>query len=749
MARHLRCIHPRALRDAGLPVRSFARVVAPRASGIHLVLGCVGVALSVLVLTGTVVQAQRVESSAARAISGQVVDAASGRPLADAAVQLLVSGDTARAVSDSDGRFRIRVGADAGRGAELVVRRLGYVAVRRADVIGLTGPLVVTLTPLALQLDATVITAARREQRLKDAVVPIELVSRDQIEGTGASDVASVLSEQLGVQLEGGLPAGAGVQLQGLGTNRVLVLLDGQPLVGRINGNLDLSRLPTANLERIEIIKGPQSTLYGSDAMGGVINLVTRRPAAGHTDASLQFTGGSRARMDAHGSLRGGTERLLGGLDVGARSVELAPGVPGTRGSLAERLEITPSMQWRVNDAWAVEAGGMFIRESQRYRAGQLYRFADRDQQSARLGATWHRGDQRAGVLLYQSRFDHLARSSTLDQPQRQDGERDRQVLQELELTYSGPVAGPLPGAVVDAGVEIRREEIVGDRIDGSRRAFNAAEPFAQITIGNERLMVTPGARVTWNERWGTFTTPRIAARWRPSPAVSVRATFGRGFRAPDFKELYLAFANAQVGYAVVGNLELRPETSTSTQVNVEYAGDRYYARAGVYDNQLKDFIEFEETSLLGTYSYGNVASARTRGVETEFGLTAGRLRLETGGTYLDARDTRTGLLLLGRPRVSGRVSASAGRLLGARLSATLLYTGETPTQRAVDGAVTSTQPDFTRLDMRLARTIGSGVQLSLGVDNAFNRQLDLAWPGFTGRQWYGGVTWTPLGGAR
>jgi outer membrane receptor protein involved in Fe transport len=121
-------------------------------------------------------------------------------------------------------------------------------------------------------------------------------------------------------------------------------------------------------------------------------------------------------------------------------------------------------------------------------------------------------------------------------------------------------------------------------------------------------------------------------------------------------------------------------------------------------------------------------------------------VRLEAGASFLDTRDLRTLRTLLGRPRWSGRLSASAGNVYGARLSATLLHTGATPSQRDDAGLVVATQPAFTRLDLRFARQIGRGVDLSIGVDNAFDRELGVAWPGFTGRQWYGGVTWSAPG---
>ncbi|HMS02309.1 MAG TPA: TonB-dependent receptor [Gemmatimonadaceae bacterium] len=675
---------------------------------------------------------------------GIVLDASTGAPVAGALVLHVIGADTVRLTSDANGRFAWPAAA----AGELLIRRLGFaparVTVRRATA-GSDEPARIALTPLALQLDATVVTAARRDQRLKDAVVPTELIGRAEIERSGASDVAGVLTEQLGVQLEGGVPAGAGVQLQGLGTNRVLILVDGQPLVGRINGNLDLSRLPTANLERIEVIKGPQSTMYGSDAMGGVINLVTRRPSEGQTEATLQLVSGSRGRRDVHGRVLRGTERLELGLDVGSRALQLAPGIANDRNTNADRLELAPQLRWRLGEAWRAEAGGLFVTEQQRYRTGQLFRFADRDQLAARAGLSWQRGTTRAAALLYRSRFDHLARSSTLDQPQGDVGERDRQMLTELELTYSRTLRALGTDAVLDAGLELRREEIVADRVDGQRRQFDMAEPFAQLTLGSGPLLVTPGARFTWNERWGQFVAPRVAALWRPTSALSVRATIGRGFRAPDFKELYLAFANAQAGYAVEGNEQLRPESSTSAQLNVEWAAARVYLRGSVYENRLRDFIEFVEASTPGLFSYGNVSQARTRGLEGEAGYTAGRARLEGGVAYLDARDTRTGRVLLGRPRWSGRAAVSVGRLLGARASATLVHTGRTPTQRDAEGTVIAVQPEFTRLDLRAVRPLPRGLELAIGVDNVSNRQLGPDWPGFTGRLWHAGLTWNAM----
>jgi len=693
--------------------------------------------------------ADRAHAQAGTRRAVRVEDGASGRVLVAARLYAVYGSDTVQ--FDTDERGLAMLPADRQPPRALLVRRLGYAptqlsGARLAAPPGGQGDTIrVSLTPLALALDATVVTASRREQRLADAVVPVELISRREIEETGATDVASVLTERLGIQLDRGLPGNSGVQLQGLGSQRVLVLLDGQPLVGRIGGTLDLSRLSANNVERIEVVKGPQSTLYGSDAMGGVINIVTRRPEAGGMEARLQAVGGSMGRSDMLGTVlgsQGGTDVVL---DAGLRQLALAPGVANSAATFADRYDVSPSIAWRPTAGLTVQTGGVFIGERQRYRTGPLFRFVDRDQLAARVGGEYVRDRHRLGALLYRSRFDHLARASTFDEPQGDVGARDRQQLTELELTYAGTTRiGQL-----DAGVEMRRESIVADRVQGMRRHWDLIEPFAQVGLVFGRVALTPGVRYTHNSQWGSTLAPRLAALWQVTDVVRVRASAGRGFRAPDFKELFLSFVNAQAGYAVVGNAFLRPETSESVQLHLERVGVRTFVRASAFNNQLDQFIQSVATERAGEFSYENVARAWTRGMEVESGFTHDRWRVEGGYSHLRTRDLATGLELLSRPRHSGRLLVSAGNLIGGRLAATLVHTGATTTGRDDAGVATAEQPSFTRLDVRGARPIGGGLEVSIGVDNVFNRTLGTDWPGYTGRLWYAGLAWQARGGGR
>ena len=488
-------------------------------------------------------------------LRGRVVERGSGHPVASA--EVAVSGRSESAITSSDGAWILSLPAGS---YTLRVRGIGYAPTTSGVSLagGDTVEVAIRLAASALPLDEIVVTASRREQRLADVTVPTEIITRETIEATGASNLAAALTEQTGIQFDGGHPSGAGVMLQGLSNERVLVLVDGQPLYGRISGTLDLARLPTSMVERVEVVKGPQAALYGSEAMGGVVNVVTRTPTAVGLGGGARLVAGSGGRREAgaSGELHSGDVAAL--VDVGRRDVDRAAGRPDENGALAERVDVVGRVRWQPDTSFSLETSAMVLDERQRWPSGTQFDFADNTQVGARLAADWRRGTHHFRPTLYLSQFEHLARRSSFSQPIAGTGDRQDQRLVEAELLYGTQVLGqPL-----DAGIEVRQERIssTDGRIEGGTRTLYSAEPFAQLEWAEDRWSVVPGLRLSWNERWGSTLTPRVAARYRLTDALSLRAGVGRGFRAPDFKELYLQFINDAAGYAVYGNHELRPE---------------------------------------------------------------------------------------------------------------------------------------------------------------------------------------------
>jgi outer membrane receptor for ferrienterochelin and colicins len=700
--------------------------------------GIQAAALLALALTAGAARAQE------GTLGGRVVEAGTGAPVPGARVE--VDGPRAAAAeTGADGGWSVP-GLPEGS-YTLRVQGAGYAAATAAARVPAAAPVRVALQGKALALDALVVTASRRMQALRDAPVSTEVVTRDEIARTGASDLASVLTERTGIQLEGGHPAGTGVMLQGLGSERVLVLLDGEPLVGRISGNLDLSRIPAASVERVEVVKGPQSTLYGSEAMGGVVHVVTRAPEGAGWGGGAQLAAGTQGRVDASAAVRGGAGPLGWTADVGRRLVETTPGQSARADARSERRDALAKVRWEADPSLRVEGSFRLLDERQRWRSGQLFHFADNREWSARLGAAWERGRHRIAPAVYATAFDHLARRGLAAAPPPAEGGGEVQRLVEGELLY-GASLGRL---LLDAGVEARAERIRSDRVLGRDRALGAVAGFVQGSWQGSGWSVVPGARLTHSEQWGTHATPHLAVLVRPSASLALRASGGAGYRAPAFKELYMEFLNATpaLSYAVRGNPDLRPETSRNLSLGVEWASDLVYLRGQAFHNRFHDFIETRlagDSAGVTLYTYGNVARGVTRGVDVEAGGVWGALRGEAGYGLLLAEDHATGDPLLGRPRHSARAMAEYALPVGLRAALTGSWTGDTPLRRTDAGL--AARDDFFRMDLRLAQSLPRGLTLSAGADNLLDARPG-EWPGFAGRHLYLALGWEAAPGAR
>ncbi|MCU0626076.1 MAG: TonB-dependent receptor [Gemmatimonadaceae bacterium] len=677
-------------------------------------------------------------------VTGVVRDAATARAIADAEV-LVITGDTLRLRSDARGTWSARVPATGE--LRVVARRLGYApATRRWSTdAAARATLVLSLDAVPQSLDQTVVTAARRPQRLADAVTTIEVVTRAEIERTGAADLANVLLEQTGIQLQGGHPSGAGVMLQGLSSERVLVLLDGQPVTGRIGGTLDLARIPTAMVERVEVVKGPQSTLYGTDAMGGVINIITRTPARGTSALTLGTTLGSQDRRDGTLSLALGRGAYGSQLDVQRRHVFMTPGRASGDGALSDRTDGALKLRWRPDSSRSLEANVLALDERQRWRTGTFFGFADNRQLNARVSGAWVRGRHRVAPTVSLSDFENVARTSTLALPIAGDtGRRQHQRTAQAELLYDARL-GARGTHVLTLGTQLRRDAIEGERVTGGARSLLLVEPFTQLEWApTSRLAVVPGARLSHSAQWGSRLTPRLAARWRASERLTLRASAGEGFRVPDFKELYMFFTNTNAGYAVIGDSALRPESSRNASLGAEWTWAAGFVRAQLFHNRYRGFIETRPVTQPGeapVFRYANVDDGMTQGVDMETGLLVGGWRVDAGYGALRTRDRTTGLPLLGRPAHSGRVALARTLPFGVRTSVTTVATGRTPMERDSTGRVSSWRDAFVRIDARLARRFTTGMELVVGADNLLNA-LPAAWAGFTGRHVYTALSW-------
>src|SRR6185295_14510350 len=192
------------------------------------------------------------------------------------------------------------------------------------------------------RVDAVVVTGSRTERSLGEAPVATEVISREEIQESGARDAAELLEDRPGVHLERGF-AGAAIELEGLPADYTLILVNGVRVPGRVNGVIDLSRFATENIERIEIVRGAGSALYGSDAIAGVVNIITRaasRPLELNGSANV----GAFGRFDVTGGA--GTKGKVGSLRVSggrhsSEGFDLDPSDPATTQPAFQQYDVS------------------------------------------------------------------------------------------------------------------------------------------------------------------------------------------------------------------------------------------------------------------------------------------------------------------------------------------------------------------------------------------------------------------------
>lgn len=597
----------------------------------------------------------------------------------------------------------------------------------QADTAGKARPVV---------LDPLTVTAERRPVRATSSASTVRVVERGEVARRATSDLTQILGEIPGLQLEPVVGSGAGISMQGLGSDRVLILLDGAPFVGRLNGQLDLTRLSPSQIERIEIVEGPQSTLYGSSALGGVVNLFTRRDPRSRAELAVQA--GSFGQRDGRGRVSGTLGGTALALDAGRRTIDVAPGTAARPLGFAHRWD-GMARATRAFGASVADLRVLRIQENQEYRTGATATTRNRNDNwqtdalaTVTLGAG-ARTELRAHASLYDHRFEQIpaAAPSTTEWS-----------IQNL-LDVEGIRRGSLGAHAWVAGVRGEREWLESPRIVGGRRTSWAGAAFASADWRLARTLgVATGLRVSTSETWGSDLAPRAGVTWQPVGPLYAKAGLARGFRAPSFNELYLDFLQARFFYSVQGNPDLRPEESWNLTAEVGAATDDASVYIRGYGNRLRDFIEtvrVRDSGQIGIFSYRNVGKARTAGLEAGATVTRGRLSATGSYAWLDSENEITGEELLGRAAhtAKGSLGWSAWRLA---LRAEALHVGRVPLSRSAQGVVSYQEP-HTRVNASGSVDLFHDAALTLGVDNLTD-EVPVGAATVLGRRWYGGLSW-------
>ncbi len=580
----------------------------------------------------------------------------------------------------------------------------------------------------ATDLGDVVVTGTRTAITADQSLAAIEVIGRDELERSQAHSLQDLLRGRAGIDLanQGGRGKVSTLFMRGTESDHTLFLIDGVRVGSATSGLTALQDLPLELIERVEIVRGPRSSLYGSEAIGGVIQVFTRGGGQGTHVRAHAGVGGHGLReagagLDSGGMLSDGVRGWFG-IDASHQSddgINACRGLatpffagcgmdhpdPDRDGYRNNAVSLRGGLD--VGDAWKADVHALRADAHSEYDGDPAWGLPDNsDTIQQVVGGRVRYSGKRVAVQFSAGRntdsSDNFMGAAPTD---RFATHRDSAGLQ-ADVTLA-------PGRLLTVGTDWSRDS---GGVQGGFSAFDASRHdragFAQFQGAFGRHDVQVSARHDDNSQFGGHDTGSIAWGMDAAHGLRFTASSGSAFKAPSFNELYFPF---------YGNPGLAPETSRSTELGVAQQRAGWRWRLDAYRTTVDDLIVYDPTIFVAN----NIERARIRGAELGAGATLAGWELDAQATFMDARNQSAAAydkVLPRRSRRSARIDAD--RALGAwRVGASVVAQG----RRFDDVQNAIPMGGYATLDLRAERMLGAGWTLQGGLRNAFDRAYETA----------------------
>lgn len=483
-------------------------------------------------------------------------------------------------------------------------------------------------------VDKIVVSATKTPHTLGDVPVAAEVITREELLEENVQTVQQALEKVTGITVEansGSWGNKGNVMIHGLNARHTLVLIDGQRILGGHQNAVDFQQISIEMIERIEILKGPSSALYGSDAMGGVINIITRG-APDKPEFSGSLAMGTRSTTIGNVSAGAGSGKVGGRVNYTYRESE---GVDKEVDPYHEHIlqgtlsfDLSDKMELDIKPYYSYHDMEKQDRYQERYGFNTFFKWQPDEYSTARI---------RGSLFNYHHWTEDRGTDYVLDD-------------YELEIGYSRLL---FEKHLVSAGYEFWQEE----RDDESKSLFvdqNLHSFYLQDEIDLSPVVLVLGARLDAHESWGEEISPKASLMYKASNELTFRASVGTAFKAPSLLKLY---GDWMMGpYMVHANPDLKPEKSLGYQAGAEYAFSKNVTgKVSLFRNELEDLID---TRIVKAgprppwdMYYENVDEAMTQGVEVNLNAHLNsNISARAGYTLLDTENKLTGKELARRP---------------------------------------------------------------------------------------------------
>lgn len=582
-----------------------------------------------------------------------------------------------------------------------------------------TGPVATQTVSEATEADTVVVSATRIPQAIRDVGVSVSVVTRERIEELKAQNVGEVLAEVTDARVNsyGSMGAESEITLRGSSGKQVLVMVDGRPVNVASVGKVDLSLYPVDQVERIEVIRGPGSVLYGAGAMAGVVNIITRDPPKQlQTDLSA-----------AYGTKNTRILQLDNGMKIGDIGYLITASQNASDGwrenSACDNYNISGKLDYDMTQESRLVLNSGFSRQNKGVPGSTSWQTPDAKQHDRQY---WfdltHKYEFETNSCLTSKAFLNQ-NWQEYKNPKSFTDDISRNQKTGLDVQQTLPVGEKqlLLGGIYLENDFVNIKDAGGvSRIGGNRELFTGAG-FLQDEISFlEKFVATPGLRCDLQSKWGAELSPKISGLYKIIEGTGLKASIGRGFRAPTIDDLYWRDDYSE------GNPDLKPEESLSYDAGIQQQfGEKSMIGVSLFQSHVKNLIAWFDDGK-GVYKAQNVNDAFLQGLETEL---SAQLTKEISGalnyTLLGAQDTSgkyDGETLTYRPKnkIGGRLGYQ--NKWGFKCNVNAEYTDSV----YADRANTKELGGFMTLGAYASQAIVKGVEIYVRGDNILDKQYQL-----------------------
>jgi outer membrane receptor for ferrienterochelin and colicins len=519
----------------------------------------------------------------------------------------------------------------------------------------------------ALQaLDEVVVTGQSHAVQANNAVQKIHVINRQLIEQKGAVNLRDVLQNELNIRVSQDAILGSGLSIKGVGNEGIKILLDGVPIVGRNDGAIDLSQLNLANIERIELVDGPLSVQYGSNAIGGTINLISKKSKSRKTEIGMHsyYETNGHYNLGANFNLSKGKWSGQGHLGrqffAGWKEGDAFVNQPFSQRADSSRFKSwKPKEQFTVGNRWTYQGKkwqlttfveGMIETILNRGFPRAPYQIVafDETYQTNRWnqGVDWGFRPTDKWTIKGQMAFQHYKRIKNVYVTDLSNLQRtltnvlNDQDTNVFNLIFARFTAAPVfskDWMKLELGTEINHETGFGQRLQGQSQfigdyaLFGVSDFFVY-----KKTVLQPALRLNYNTAYGIIAVPSFHAKI-PFGNTMLRANYARGFRTPSLKELYLEFVD--INHNILGNPDLNPEKSHFAQLwwtrNDTLGKWTFVTELNPFAQWIQNKISLAQTPSSALFTYFNLEEFRSVGIQASFSVKKGQWLFRTGASYL------------------------------------------------------------------------------------------------------------------